>query len=237
MAVWLVNSSELFSRVTPTGRQELALLWLAPAIALAVIVALTPVLWRRLRLLVTLVHELGHAGAGVLVGRRFTGLLIRSDMSGHAVTVGRTRGAGLVATTWAGYPAPALLGALLVFAAGRGWSGPLLTAAILALAIAMVRVRSLVTVAVFVVTAVALALAWWYQPLQTYLLISLGVLLLIGAWRHVVAVASRATNSDDAAALARLTRVPRLIWVLSFLAVCLVSTLVGVRTIIAYTVF
>src|SRR5690606_33271005 len=103
----------VWDRVTPgaapdPGRR----LVLAPAAALAAVV-LGP-LWRRARLAVTIVHELGHAGVGILVGRRFTGFVVSADMSGHAVTVGPRRGPGRVASTWAGYPAPALLGAALV---------------------------------------------------------------------------------------------------------------------------
>ncbi len=74
-------------------------------VALA-LVAVDP-LWRVVRLAVTLVHELGHAVVGVLVGRQFTGFVLRGDMSGHAVTRGPVRGAGRVASTWAGYPMPA----------------------------------------------------------------------------------------------------------------------------------
>src|SRR5699024_4787175 len=84
-------------------------LWVALGAGLLV-VAVAP-LWRLLRVVVTVVHELGHAVVGILVGRSFTGLVLRPDMSGHAVTVGPSRGMGLVATTWAGYPAPALVGA------------------------------------------------------------------------------------------------------------------------------
>ena len=77
-----------------------------------------------MRLAVTLVHELGHALVGLAVGRRFTGFVLRGDMSGHAVTVGPARGPGRVLSTWAGYPAPAVVGAALVWAAGRGWAAP-----------------------------------------------------------------------------------------------------------------
>ena len=91
---------------------------------LALIVVITPPVWQVVRLAVTLVHELGHAVVGVVVGRQFTGFVLRGDMSGHAVTRGPARGPGRIASTWAGYPVPALLGAAMVWAAGRGWSAP-----------------------------------------------------------------------------------------------------------------
>ena len=106
-----MDLSDVVIRWSPAGRTEL----LTPA-GVLVVLALTAVAvgwapaWRVLRLAVTLVHELGHAGAGVAVGRRFTGFVLRRDMSGHAVTVGRPKGPGMVATTWAGYPVPAVVG-------------------------------------------------------------------------------------------------------------------------------
>ena len=66
-------------------------------LALALLAVAFRPTWRLLRLGVTLVHELGHAGVGVLAGRRFTGFVLRGDMSGHAVTVGPARGLGRAA--------------------------------------------------------------------------------------------------------------------------------------------
>src|SRR5688500_5955386 len=116
---------------------------MAVALVAALVAVAVSALWRVLRIAVTLVHELGHALVGMAVGRRFTGFVLRGDMSGHAVTVGPSRGSGRVVTTWAGYPAPALVGALMVGAAARGWAAPLVTAALLVLLLALVRVRTL----------------------------------------------------------------------------------------------
>ena len=102
---------EVVKRLEPaTGDVSLtaAAVWTVLAGSLLV-VAVEP-LWRVLRIAVTLVHELGHAVVGMAVGRRFTGFVLRGDMSGHAVTVGRARGFGRVVSTWAGYPAPAVVG-------------------------------------------------------------------------------------------------------------------------------
>ena len=48
----------------------------------ALIVVITPPIWQVVRLAVTLVHELGHAVVGVVVGRQFTGFVLRGDVSG-----------------------------------------------------------------------------------------------------------------------------------------------------------
>ena len=75
--------------VALSGRPVLVVLALA-----LVAVALRPS-WQVLRLGVTLVHELGHAVVGVLCGRRFTGFVLRGDMSGHAVTTMSTKTRGM----------------------------------------------------------------------------------------------------------------------------------------------
>lgn len=179
--------------------------------------------WGVLRLGVTLVHELGHALVGVLSGRRFTGFVLRGDMSGHAVTVGPARGPGRVATTWAGYPAPALVGALLVVLAVRGWSGPVLTAVLVLLVAALLRVRSALTAAVVLAVLAGAGALWWAADgtLQAQVVVAAGVVLLVGAWRHLGAVvgAPRAGTSDPEV-LSRLTRVPTALWTLTFVLTC-----------------
>lgn len=219
---------EVAERVRPVagGALDLSpeqLLWSA-GIALA-LVAVGP-LWRIVRLGVTLVHELGHALVGLATGRKFTGFVLRADMSGHAVTRGKPRGLGLVATTWAGYPAPAILGALLVWSATRGWAAPVLTAALVILLISWVRVRSLLTALVMLAVSAGAAALWWAgdDDLQAQVLLAAGLVLLIGAWRHVGSVWRGRDTGSDPAVLARLTPVPRLLWLLSFAVVLAATT-------------
>lgn len=184
----------------------------------ALLLVMVPFLWRIVRLGVTLVHELGHAMTGVLLGRTFTGFVLRADMSGHAITKGPGRGAGLVLTTWAGYPAPAVLGALLIWAGTRGWSAPVLTAVLVVLLLSWIRVRSVLTaIATLAVTVGAAALWWWREDmLQMQVLVVLGLVLLVGAWRHLGAVWAGGDPGSDPAALARLTRVPTVLWLCSY---------------------
>ena len=77
--------------LTGSDPADLSLSVLGVVVLAAALAALVDPLWRVLRLRVTLVHELGHAFVGMLVGRRFTGFVLRGDMSGHAVTVGPPR--------------------------------------------------------------------------------------------------------------------------------------------------
>lgn len=194
---------------------------LLAALGAGLLLVAVPPLWRLVRVGVTVVHELGHAGVGILVGRSFTGLVLRPDMSGHAVTVGRSSGPGLALTTWAGYPAPALVGLGLVLAAVGGWAAPVLLVLAVLLLVGLVRSRSAYTVAVMLVALAAAGWAWWAAPdqIQGLVLVALGVVLVLGAWRHLGAVLGRRDRGSDLAVLARLTRIPSAVWALSFVVV------------------
>lgn len=215
--------------VPATGEVALSPVAVLVALAAALVVVAVPPVWQVLRLAVTLVHELGHALVGLAVGRRFTGFVLRGDMSGHAVTVGPARGPGRVASTWAGYPAPALVGGALVWAAGRGWAAPVLTLVLAVLAVALLRVRSLLTVVVMVVALGATGALWWWRDdsVQAQVLVGTGIVLVVGAWRHLGAVARSTDRSSDPAVLAALTHVPRVVWNASFALACAGATVVA----------
>lgn len=217
---------EILTRMAPTATPDLTLTRLAVVCAVALGVVLVPPVWRVARLAVTLVHELGHAFAGVLCGRRFTGFVLRADMSGHAVTVGKPRGLGLVVTTWAGYPAPALVAAAAVWLVTAGYAAPLLTAGLIALLVAVPRIRSGLTALVLLGALAALGALWWWgtPTLQVEVLVALALVLLVGAWRHLGAVAASRDRASDPAMLAQLTVLPRPVWILSFAAVLAAST-------------
>lgn len=227
--------SEITARVLPAAEPiPLAGTPLIGTIVAALAVVVIAPLWRVLRLAITLVHELGHAFAGRLVGRRFTGFVVRGDMSGHAVTVGPSRGPGRIVTTWAGYPMPALVGATMVWLAEAGWAAGLLTAYLVLLLVSLTRVRSLLTLVVLAVATAATATLWWWRDdaVQTHVLVGAGIVLIVGAWRHLAAVASggRGDRSSDPAVLAQLTWLPRPVWVLSFVLALAVATYVAGAT-------
>lgn len=71
--------------------------------------------WRRTRLLATWVHESGHALAAISVGFSVRGIRIEKDTSGVTHTAGPARLLPRVFITAAGYPAPAALGAVLLY--------------------------------------------------------------------------------------------------------------------------
>jgi len=226
---------QVWSRVVPEQGIALA----GPPIVVVLVVALVAVavdpVWRVVRLGVTLVHELGHAGVGMLSGRRFTGFVLRGDMSGHAVTVGPARGVGRVLTTWAGYPAPGVVGAAMVWLAVRGWSAPVLTGILAVLVTAALRVRSGLTAAVVGVALVGAGALWWTgsPQLQAQAVVAVGIVLIVGAWRHLGAVIASSDRAvSDPGVLARLTRVPRAAWNTTFVAALAGATWIAGTTVL-----
>ncbi|OFE17249.1 hypothetical protein BA895_17610 [Humibacillus sp. DSM 29435] len=218
---------EIATRSTPAvGVEAVSPAQLTVVLLVALVAVGLPPLWRVVRLAVTLAHELGHAAVGIAVGRTFTGFVLRGDMSGHAVTRGPVRGPGRVATTWAGYPMPALVGASVIWLAGRGWSAPVVTAALVVLALALIRVRSFLTALVMVVSIGATVALWWWRndALQPQALFGVGVVLLVGGGRHLLAVVRDRGRDSDPAVLAWLTRVPRTMWNASFIIVFALAT-------------
>ena len=198
------------------------------AVLVALLVVLTPSIWLRLRIAVTLVHELGHAVVGVLCGRRFTGFVVRGDMSGHAVTVGPARGFGRVATTWAGYPVPPLVGLLMLYAVSTGYAAALLFACLLTLVLVLVFVRSAGTLLVVLAAGAGVGALWWWRhdDGQALVVTVTGLVLLAGGWRHLGAVASagRRDTGSDAVVLGGLTGIPTWVWLGTFAAVHAAAT-------------
>lgn len=197
--------------------------WVLTGVLLGTVLVATPA-WGLVRPLVTVVHELGHAVVGMLCGRRFTGFVVSADMSGHTVTRGCPRGVGIVLTTAAGYPAPALVGALMVWG-GSQWSRLVVLVAGVAFLVALVRSRSVLTVVVLTVLTLGAAALWWVDDagLRPCLVVALGVVLLVGAWRQWLTVVRSADPGQDPAALARLSGIPAPVWNTLFLVVIAAS--------------
>lgn len=208
---WTDLWSQVTQRAAPAEPATLTSLW--PALAIVLLTLLWPQAHRWGRTLVTVVHEAGHAAVGLLVGRRFLGFVVSKDLSGHAVTSGKPRGLGRMLTTWAGYPAPALLGAVAVAAALRGWSGVLLSLGLLTVLVLLVMSRSLRTVGVVLVVGALTAALWWLGGAwRAGVLVGVGLVLLVGAWGSLGDVARSADPHQDHGTLARLTHLPGWFW-------------------------
>jgi len=203
--------------------------------AVALVLVLAPITWPRVRLGVTVIHEAGHAIVAVLVGRRLSGIRLHSDTSGLTVSRGRPTGPGVVAMMAAGYLAPAGVGvgAALLLAAGRGTA--MLWLLLLLMAALLVWVRNLYGLATLLVGGVGVGLLTWYGDPQAQSVVAylIAWLLLLAAPRPLVELLGtgrtrrRTTDPDQ---LARLTRVPALVWIVVFLGANLAGLALGVTT-------
>ena len=202
-------------------------------VALALV--LVPQAWHVTRHVVTIAHEGAHGVAALLSGRRLAGIRLHSDTSGLTVSKGRRTGPGMVATAFAGYVGPALLGLGAVFLLRERHALAVLWLAVLLLALLLLQIRNFYGLYVVLVAGVAVvAVSWWGSDAVQSLAAYTGTwFLLLAAPRPVVELQrsrrrGRARDSD-ADLLARLTHLPGLLWVGVFLVVTVGALVVGGR--------
>ncbi|WP_157571107.1 M50 family metallopeptidase [Nocardioides insulae] len=209
---------------------------LATAMVALALVGL-PATWPRVRLAITIVHEAGHALVAVLVGRRLAGIRLHSDTSGVTVSRGRPTGPGVVVMYAAGYLAPALLGliAALLLVAGRALG--LLWLLVLVLIVLVVWIRNLYGLAVVLGAVAVLGVASWFAPVDLLVVAAYLVtwVLLLAAPRPLLELLRAGRNGrrgSDPDHLARLTRVPAVLWIVVLLIANLAGLAVGVTTLL-----
>lgn len=170
-------------------------------------------------------HELGHAFAAILSGRIVNGIRIRRNHSGDAMSTGR--GAfGTVLSGIFGYPAPAIVGAALLWSVFNGYTAPALLIGGVILVLTVLVIRNLFGVLVVLASAGVAAMLWfWATPeVQGYALLVLGVALLVGSVRGLATVVGVHTSrrgqlqTSDAYLLYKRTGVPSPVWLLLFAA-------------------
>jgi hypothetical protein len=191
--------------------------WVVPAVAVALVV----LAWPLTRTVVTICHEAGHAVAAVLVGRKLAGIRVHSDTSGLTLSRGRPRGPGMVFMLFAGYASASMIGLGVAWLARAGRSAAALWLIVVLLALMLLRMRNFYGSVVVLVTGVVVALASWFAPAPVLAWLTYGVAwtLLLAGPRPVIEVAGNRSPGTDGAQLARLTRVPRVLWVLAWLLV------------------
>lgn len=210
----------------------------AALVGVAVVALLVaPVTGRALAQVVTLVHELGHAAVGLLVGGRVRRVSIALDASGETLTLigGRYPRTRLSAFTLAGYPAPSLIGlAAAAAVASEDHRFFLLLGAVLVATSLVLWVRNPWGIVVFAATAVALWLAATEaaDALTRTVAIALAWVFAIGglrsAWQLTRGPRATAGSLDDAERVAQLSRVvPRFLVVAAFVVVAM-AALAGV---------
>jgi hypothetical protein len=216
------------STVAPSP--SLGLVVLAAVAALALVLA--PGAWPRTRHLVTIAHEGAHGVAALLSGRRLAGIRLHSDTSGLTVSKGRSSGPGMVATAASGYVGPALVGLGAAALLSRGYAVGVLWGLLVLLALLLLQIRNFFGLWSVLLAGSGLFAVTWWAPADVQLLVAYVVtwFLLLAAPRPVLELQGERRRGrgrgSDADVLARITRVPGLVWVGVFLAVtvgCLVA--------------
>lgn len=225
LMLWLTDRFETGDVVEP---------WMVlTALVLIAVTLAVPAFWRIVRNVVTIVHEMGHVVMAQLCGRRISGIKVHSDTSGLAITRGNPRGLGVLLTALAGYPAPALVGVVMIWAAIAGHAGAALLVLLLVLALAWLLVRNVW--GGLVVTGSLLGAGWifWHNDPSavTALVLVLGLFLVTGSVRAAFDltlshVRGTAVNSDAVTARAN-SLVPVTFWLGFYLTVTGAAALVG----------
>jgi hypothetical protein len=234
---------------------------IAASAAVALLIVVSPRLWRLTRIAITIAHESGHAAASLLSGRRLEGIRLHADTSGETVSRGRRRGPGIVITALAGYVTPPLLGAGAAALLATGLVNLLLAMLLVLLAATLLMIRNwygllavLVTggamVAVILLAGPALRAAFGYATAW---------FLLFGGVRPVFELAGSRrrpprlspgyrppgvrladgrppAGNSDADQLGWLTGVPAGVWVTLFALVALGALVLGARLLIPWPV-
>lgn len=211
------------------------------AAVVAMLLVWAPGAWPITRHVVTIAHEAAHGLAALLSGRKLQGIRLHSDTSGLTVSAGRPTGLGMVMTTAAGYVGPALLGLGAAALLANHRAVGLLWGLLILLALLLVQVRNWFGLwSILVSAAVVFGVSWWVQPqVQSAFAYVLTWFLLLAAPRPVLELQShrRGAGADhqrsDADQLARLTRVPAIVWVGFFLVATVGALALGALWMVA----
>jgi hypothetical protein len=206
---------------------------------LAAFLVWAPGAWPVSRHVVTIAHEAAHGFVALMSGRKLHGIRLHSDTSGLTVSAGRTTGPGMIMTTASGYIGPGLLGLAAAALLAHHRAVGLLWALLILLALLLIQVRNWFGLwSVLFSSAVVFGVSWWLQPrAQSAFAYALTWFLLLAAPRPVLELQAQRrdtrTTSSDADQLARLTRVPALVWVGFFLMVTVGALALGARWMVA----
>ncbi|WP_042412186.1 M50 family metallopeptidase [Streptacidiphilus anmyonensis] len=226
--------SQVWDQVTGTQTApSSAVVWAMAAVALLAVG--WRAVWQLTRNVVTIAHEGGHALIALLMRRRLHGIRLHSDTSGLTVSSGKPYGPGMVLTAAAGYVAPSLLGLGGAWLLSAGHTTALLWAVVALLLGVLIEVRNAFGVLTVLTTgALCFSVSWFGGPELQGAFAYLSVFfLLLGGVRPVIELQSkrarRQARDSDADQLARLTRLPGILWVGLFLVVSLGSLALGAR--------
>ncbi len=180
------------------------------------------------RLFVVFLHEISHGLAAVATGGSIVSIWLSFDEGGACLT----RGGSRFLVLNAGYLGSLLWGALFLLLGGRRARAPaaIAVAGVLTLVVTLVYVRTLFGFLYGLAAALALiAVAARLKPaVSETLLAALGATsVLYAVWDVASDVLLRHSGQSDAAALARLTGAPAIVWGVGWIAIS-IAVLVAV---------
>ena len=181
--------------------------------------------WIRLRIVATWVHESGHAMAAIILGRDVTGIRINRDTSGVTHSVGKRSRFQQSIVSFMGYPAPAILGSLLLYLLASAQLHLAIFILILLPILMLLLQRSALGIFLTLVgIVVAGLLAAAPQALATLAVSIFCGYLLVASPRTILELrhfrkrgSAVEGEHSDADTLAALTRVPQSVWEAIFL--------------------
>ncbi len=226
---------EVLDRVRESafGTQPPPSMGVVVATGVVALLLMAPRAWPRTRHLVTIAHEGAHGVVALLSGRRLAGIRLHSDTSGLTLSRGRPTGIGMMLTSAAGYVGPGLMGLGAAYLLQAGHAVGVLWLALALLAALLLQIRNFYGLyAVLVVGVGVFAFSWWASPPVQVVVAHVGTwFVLLAAPRavlelHVQRRGGRARTSD-ADVLARLTKVPGIVWVGVFLLVNSATLFIG----------
>lgn len=222
-----------FGTQPPASRGEIV------GAAFLALLLMAPQAWPRTRHLVTIAHEGAHAVVALLSGRSLAGIRLHSDTSGLTLSRGRPTGPGMVMTSAAGYLGPGLMGLGAAYLLHIGHAVGVLWLALVLLAALLLQIRNFYGLyAVLVVGVGVFVFSWWADPPVQVFVAHVGTwFVLLAAPRAVLELQGHrrrgSARTSDADMLARLTKLPGIVWVGLFLGVNLAALVVGAGWLLA----
>lgn len=212
---------------TPTAPPPLSAILVLCVLGAAV--TFHPQVWRKGRYAATWVHEAGHAIVAILSGRTVTSMTVGSQSGGLTEHVGAAHGLGRIATAAAGYPAPAILGAITLALVGTGnahWAVALIVTTTVVLLPLQRSWRALLLAVAIGGGTVAISI--YLASVESWLLVAMSGYLIAASPRTIVELhqtrkSGPVEGDSDADALASLTAIPAVVWEGVFLLISFAS--------------
>lgn len=179
----------------------------------------SPVLWP-VRLLVTMMHESGHAIATLLMGGEVNQIILNADSSGRCLSLLPTGTLRRIVVSSGGYLGTAVMGAVLLLATFRyRLRRVVLGAACVWLAVTgVLYARDTFTLLFCLGTALLLGLAARFLPVVLVDMLNLFLACFTSLHAvfdmHFILTSSQGRAGSDAAILAEATWVPAIVWAL-----------------------